>query len=453
MSSLRITLLLLVILTALGAYFFFVEVPTSHKEEEIRRSQQQLIPFDDRAITQFTLTTPKETIAFAQDHRGRWFITHPLRARADSREVGKILRALTIGSVERTIQEDGKHPDHYGLNPPHLLITVTAGKHVEDIALGTRGPLSSTLYARKKSDGKIVLTTLDPMTFYRKSFYTFRQKNIMRFDRTETDRLRLQYPGKELVLQRASRVHGLGYNWRLTQPIEGPADRTKVGLLLMALEGLTAKEFIDSESEKRALMQTLGAPVAILTVRARRKDHVVAVFEADNHRKAYAMTSPKQPLYRINPGFIKKVTTDLFDIRDKRLLGMEQKDLAILTVHTPQDQYVLINQNNEWVLERNPAQRLNQETVALFVSRLIDLPAEFQVTTQQTTLAPFGLDKPTATFTAINHQGKEKGRLILGTREHGLVYAKGTGLPGVYQARSTILTQIPSFAQLLLTEE
>jgi len=453
MSSFRITLLLLIILSALGAYLFFVEVPTSHKEAETRRSQQQLIPFDDRAITQFTMTTSKETIAFTQDHRGRWFITLPLQARADSREVGKVLRALTIGKVERIIQEDGKHPDQYGLNPPHLSISLTAGKQTEEIALGTRGPLLSTLYARKKSDGKIVLTTLDPMTFYRKSFYTFRQKNIMRFDRTETDRLRLQYTGKQLVLQRASRVHGLGYNWRLTQPIEGPADRTKVGLLLMALEGLTAKEFIDSEPEKRALMQTLGAPAAILTVRSRRKNHVVTIFEADTHRKAYAMISPKQPLYRINPGFIKKVTTNLFDIRDKRLLGMEQKDLAILTVHTPQNQYVLINQNNEWVLERNPAQRVDQETVALFVSRLIDLPAEFQVSTQESTLAPFGLDNPIATFTAVNHRGEEQGRLILGTRKRGLVYAKGAGLPGVYQARSTILTQIPSLAQLLATEE
>ena len=165
------------------------------------------------------------------------------------------------------------------------------------------------------------------------------------------------------------------------------------------------------------------------------------------------ISSPKQPVYRINPGFIKQVTTDLFDIRDKRLLGMEQENLAILTVHTAQEQYVLINQNNEWVLERAPAQRLNQDRVALFVSRLIDVPAEIQIALQETNLARFGLDKPAATFTAINHQGEAKGRLVLGTHEHGLVYAMGSGIPGVYQARSMILTQIPSLAQLLVSEE
>ena len=36
------------------------------------------------------------------------------------------------------------------------------------------------------------------------------------------------------------------------------------------------------------------------------------------------------------------------------------------------------------------------------------------------------------------------GRVVLGMRTGGLVYAMGRGLTGVFQARSDLLTQIPS---------
>jgi hypothetical protein len=37
---------------------------------------------------------------------------------------------------------------------------------------------------------------------------------------------------------------------------------------------------------------------------------------------------------------------------------------------------VLIKQHEEWVLDGNPTAELNQETVNLFVSRVVDIPAE-----------------------------------------------------------------------------
>ena len=46
--------------------------------------------------------------------------------------------------------------------------------------------------------------------------------------------------------------------------------------------------------------------------------------------------------------------------------------------------------------------------------------------------------------TAAVVEGARDCHLALGKREKGLVYATGAGLPGVYQARSVILTQMPT---------
>ena len=447
-SAYRLTIFLGIVLVGLGAYVYFVEIPTTHQATEIKTRQQQLLPFDDREITQVTMTTRTETIVIARDQRRRWQIIDPIQTRADSREVGKILRALTLGKVERIIQEVNSNSEKFGLSPPLLTLTLVASDRTERLFLGDPGPISSTLYARKESDGNIVLTTLDPQVFFNKSLYTFRQKDILHFDRMQADQLRLQYEGKELVLYRIPSIHGLTQNWRFRSPIDAPADRTKVGILLMTLEDLTAVGFIDAEVDKKELLRSFGKPKASVTVHAGKRDHALSLFQPGGLQTAFAMTSLEQPLYRIDPQTIRDVTKSLFYLRDKRLLGMETNEIAILSVKTRNESYVLIKQNEEWLIEEDPSMPLNQELIRLFVSRVVDLPAELRIAEEKISLESHGFKDPSAEFTAVDRRGLERGRLSLGKVERGLVYAMGAGLPGIYQARSNILTQIPTKDEL-----
>ena len=128
---------------------------------------------------------------------------------------------------------------------------------------------------------------------------------------------------------------------------------------------------------------------------------------------------------------------------------MEKPELAILSVRTPTESYTLVNQSGEWVLEDDLSQILNQDVVRLFASRVVNLPAEFRVAKEETSLGRYELDSPKVEIRATDMRGQERGRLLLGKSSKGLVYATGAGLPGVHQARSIILTQIPSRRQLL----
>src|SRR5688572_27157579 len=80
-----------------------------------------------------------------------------------------------------------------------------------------------------------------------------------------------------------------------------------------------------------------------------------------------------------NPTFIKDFTKELYALQDKRLLGTEEQDIAILSVKTRTEQFTLVNQNGEWALEDAPTEKINQQTANLFVSRLASVPAEERV--------------------------------------------------------------------------
>ena len=155
---------------------YFIDVPASQELEQKAYTQQKILPFDDREVTHLTITTPTETIVFVRETPRRWRIAEPLTSPADSREVRKVLRALTVGKIERVIQETTQNEEQYGLAPPRMTLILSTGKQSEEIALGNPGPLSSTLYARKGTGGQVLLTTLDIMAFRKKSLLTFRKK-------------------------------------------------------------------------------------------------------------------------------------------------------------------------------------------------------------------------------------------------------------------------------------
>jgi hypothetical protein len=285
-----------------------------------------------------------------------------------------------------------------------------------------------------------------------KTLLTLRKKEVLNLDQSKVERLRLVYPFNEVVLYRADKEGSPEASagrdktrWKLRFPIEAEADQTEVRGLLFKLGELKALGFVDPGAQREALLKKLTRPELKITVRAEGADQTVKLFQLDQSSgEAYAVTTPEAPVYRISPLVLKDFTKDLFALQDKRLLGISQEDLAMLAVKSRGQQYQLINQNGTWVLEDQPAEKLDQETVNLFVSRVVNLPAEIRIVKQTGPLAPYGLATPSAEFTATTKTGQQRGRLVLGNTSGGLVYAMGQGLPGIYQARADLLSQIPS---------
>ncbi len=445
MISYRTTILLAVIFAGLAVYLYTIEVPTMEQEVVQQQEVQRLLPFDYREVTELKITTRTETIQLSRDDRHRWSVVEPIQAKADPREIGKILRALEIGKISRVIQEDAKDLSDYGLGSPHVIIQLTTNGQSETLSLGDVSPLTSTLYAQRASDKQILLTTLSVRNFRRKNLFTFRHKDVLFFDRTRVERIQLQHADQQMTLQRVASMHGPTSNWRFSDPFEGPADKTSVGLLLMALEDLSATGFIDAPSEKEALLKRLPPPLLTATVHTGQRGHLVTFFQQlEQPDEIYAITSADDPIYKIAPATLRRLPTRVFDLQDKRLFGMEIAEIGLLTVTTPSMTFTVIQQHGEWYLDGATDRPIDQKEMKLFVSRVVDLPAELSISATTDNLEEYGLGSPAIDIIGVDTRGRPRGHLALGKREKGLVYATGAGLPGVYQARSVILTQMPA---------
>ena len=448
-NPIRITIVLALIVLGLGGYILFVDIPQTRQFQKQETQERQLLPFDDRDITTITWATANETIHLERDDQWRWTITEPMRFPADNREVRRILRALTIGKVKRTIEDGPATLEKYGLDPPYLTLTLNTPTTTQELALGDRGPFAPSLYVQTKDDNQVVLTTLDVMTFAQKTLTNFRLKDLLFFERERVQEVHIQQADTTMVMARTAGVHSLSPNWMFKSPTTGPADKITVGTVLMDLSGLTATGFVDSEEEKKRILGLPSRTHVGVTILEGPRTHHVSLYQFQEAEKAYAMTSKTGPLYEISPSILKPITQGAFYFQDKRLFGMESKDVVMLEVTTPQHSYVLIKQHDEWILENDPTSALDQEVVNLFVSRVVDTPAEISHPEHSPSAVHHGLDSPSAIIRGRNRQGQKSGQLVLGKREKGLVFARGAGHQGLYQVRSNILSQIPTQTQLV----
>lgn len=442
-----------IILAGLGGYLYLVEIPTQQQEVKQETEQKKLLLVPETAITGLAITTTQGSIQLSRAEAGAWAITAPLQTDADIREVQALIRALVTGTVSRAVADKSDALAPFGLDQPVTTVTITAGAQQETIAIGDSGPLSNTLYVLRGSDGKALLTDLAPRDFVNKSLMAFRRKELFRFVQNDVDRVRLTYATTEIVIYNMAKGQPKPA-WKIRYPIEAEADQTEVRSLMFRLEDLKALSIIDPGPERDAVAKTLSAPKVKVTLHTAAGDQTVRLHQPDPQSgEAIAETTADGPLYRVNPTVIKDLSKELFDLQDKRLLGVPAADIALLSVKARDKAYVLINQTGEWVLEDQPMEKLNQQAVDLFVSRVADLPAEERVTKLTAPLAPYGLLAPTAEFVATGKDGKQLGKLILGNRVGNLMYATGERLQGIFQVRPDLLTQIPSTTDLLATPQ
>lgn len=442
------TALMALVLAGLGLYLYAVEFPAKESQEREETVKKKVLKLEEQAITSLIFKTDRDELVFERNAERGWMLVKPLRTEADAREIQSLIRALVMASVHRVVEENPTALSPFGLDKPVTTITVKAGIGEDTLSIGDTGPLSSTLYVLRQSDHALLLTDMAPKDFVNKSLMTFRRKDILHLTQGDVDRLRLTYPTTEIVLYRISDKPKP--KWKIRYPIEAEADLNEVRILLFRLEDLKAMGVVDPGPARDALAKTLTQAKVKITLHTADGEQMVKLYQPDpSSGEAIAETTPDAPLYRVNPTFVKDFTKELFHLQDKRLLGVDYTNITMLVVKTRTEQFTLINQNGEWVLEDRPTEKLNQQAVDLFVSRVANVPAEERVVKQAGPLAPYGLVNPAAEFTATGKDGKLAGRLSIGDQANGLAYAMGLRLQGIFQIRPDLLKQIPTKAELL----
>ena len=443
----RAALALLLVALGLGLYLWLVEMPAEQKRVEADATAKKLVDFKEDDVQAFTIVSSQGEIAVAREN-GRWTIQKPKPMEADATAVGGFLRTLMLAQVSRVVDESGTDLKTYGLDTPSLTVSLRLGSGTQTVRLGDTGPLSATLYAKRDDSPKVLLTSLAGRDLLTKNVQEFRRKHVLQFDRSRVTRLKIAGLRETIVLYRESQDEKA--IWKIKAPVETKADQPEVKSILFALEDLKAQAFIDDPKERAAKLAALGKPLATIILREGETDRTVSLFlDPRDKTAAYAESTPQEPLYRIAPATTKDLAKGLFDVRAKQLIAVEPEQVKTLVIKTGGQEYALSREGADWLVDGDPKAKADAARVNMFVTRAVRLQAEKIVTEKPTDLKRYGLATPAAELIAAGDQAKLLGRIAFGRQEHGLAYAMGSAMAGVFQVRPDILQMIPKKDELL----
>ena len=206
-------------------------------------------PFDPDEVTQARIETPERAYEVVRDGLN-WHLTAPIHARADEREVLKLLGKLKDERVASFHKEVVDDPAAYGFDDPDY--EVVLHRKGDDV------PLTLTL-GKRVSDQRLKLwygrVLGRPQVFIVEQFLTesldvpltqLRYKRVFEFDRTGVDRVRLAYPDSAITCAKDS-----AGAWEVVTPSGRIAD-AGVDDLIDRVHNLVVAEFLDRADESPA---------------------------------------------------------------------------------------------------------------------------------------------------------------------------------------------------------
>jgi hypothetical protein len=449
----RAVLILLIVALGLGIFLWWVEMPAQQQRIEQETAAKRLIDFNVDDVQGLKLHSQAGDVDVSRapnDGQDSWIITAPKALEADPRAVNDLLRTLSLAKVSRVVDEAGTDLSTYGLATPAMSVTIRLESGSQTILFGDAGPLSASVYAKRESEPKILLTSIGSRDILTRGLQDFRRKRVVRFDRDRVTRLKVVTPHDTVVLYK----HGQGEKaqWTIKTPIETPADQPEVRSLLFGLEDLKAQAFIDDAREHQKKKAELKHPAVTITLHEEAKDQqavdrTVALYTNPQHTlSAYAETTAEEPLYVVPGVSAKDLAKSFFSLRMKQLIAAEPGQVKTLRVKKDGEEYSLTHEGKEWSIDNS---RADSTRIISFLNRVIHLQAERPVADRPKNLKAYGLDMPAATVTAIDDHGNTLGRLAIGRIEENLAYAEGSAMPGVVQIRPDILREIPKKTELL----
>jgi hypothetical protein len=408
----RNTLVLLLVLAALGAYVYWVELPHEKRQAE----QKRLLVFDKDKVETITLTYPDHTITLERTGDRHWRITKPLEADADDTSVGNLLTAIGDAQITRTLEGVADKLASYGLKPPQAVVTLglAGGGTVPPLEVGKKTQVGFSAYARKDDEAAVLITGGALEAGLKKDVKDLRDKTVITFDEAQVRKLVLAKPNETVTVER----QGEGDTWRITSPATYPADASEVRALLASLRGIRAEDFVSDDPSPP--LQTYGLDQPRLTVHvfvgkdaAEKTLLVGTLHEEANKKTVYVKRAERPTVYGVAEYAVKNIDKDVGTLRDKTVLAFDTGKAAKLVV-TRKDGagFTLVKREGTWHLETPGAGTERAPAISRFVEDAATLKGGDVVAEHAADLSAYGLAAPDLTIAVSDQSGAPMGTLL-----------------------------------------
>jgi len=240
MRGLRSTILLIVALAGLGAYFYFVTSKMPEGGTDAKKQEKVFDGLDAAKIDELKMTTAAGDATTLKKENGGWQIVQPAPLKADESEASSITSALASAEVTRVIDENPTNLNEYGLSNPRVEVDFKAAgdKGYRKLLIGDKTPTGGGIYAKRNDEKRVFSIASFQENTFNKTAFDLRDKSLLKFDREKVDAIDVNAGGKPLTIAKE------GGDWKITKPVQSKADFGSVEGLIGKLQTAQMKSMV-----------------------------------------------------------------------------------------------------------------------------------------------------------------------------------------------------------------
>jgi hypothetical protein len=433
-----------VLLLALGAYVYFVELP--HDQEEA--AKKKLFTFDKAAVAEVQLTYPDRAVHLKKDEAGKWNITQPIATEADESTVTNLVNAIADAEISRTLDEPVQDLSLYGLSAPlvKLQVTLKDGKTLPQVAIGKDTPVGYSVYLQREGETKILLTPQAFRLGMTKEVKDLRDKTILAFTSDEVKKIEIKNAEKSMTLTKSES------GWALEHPAIGKADDSQVQLFLSSLQNLKAQDFIEQpvlEPKEYGLVPPQLTIALAIGADGATKTLLVGGEKTQEKggKQRYLKRGEKDTLFLVSDGVLRDLNKSVDDFRDKTIAHFPQDQAAKIEVRRQDHQNFVLTRgaDRKWSIDKTGEGVFKDVTVTQLVSALSDLRGYEIAADNPSNLAPYNLATPAISLVASDEKGAKLSSVSLGQKNEGetkKIFALAEGGKTVFALRDYVFDRL-----------
>ncbi|MBI4394813.1 MAG: DUF4340 domain-containing protein [Candidatus Omnitrophica bacterium] len=311
----RRTLFFLLILIFLTSFYWF-KIRGRHPAESnysfsTEAAKSRILSLDpNESVRQITIRdTAKETeLSFSKSDDQAWRLTKPVDYPAESVIVDGFIGLLKFSPRIRSLSFDPSQSNEFGFDQPELAICMVTNLKSEErcLLIGSKAAVIEGAYAKWRHESKYFLVDPNFLAAFDKTLYTVRKKKIFYLLEKDIRSIQFHAPKAEFEITRS------GKDWMLEKPKKAMLGKDAVNTLLVSLENLFVKEFLDTtRMENRKLGLNPGERIFRVVFQDHSEQTLIQGKEASGRDAFYALAEDGKTVVLISSGKLNQIE-DLF---------------------------------------------------------------------------------------------------------------------------------------------
>lgn len=438
----RNTLVLALIVAALGAYLWLVERPAVEKEAQ----KKTLLAFDRDKISAVELEYPDRTIKLARTG-DKWKLVAPIDAEADPATVKSLIGAIADAELKKTIDEKPESLAPFGLDKPTTVVSLTLedGSAVPKLLVGKATPVGYSAYAKVADQPAVLLTTSAFHTGVKKEVKDLRDKTVLPLEEDTVQEVRIARGDEpEIVLQKEAE------GWAVAKPVAAKADPQQVRSYLSTLRAMRAVGFVDEPQSPPEQKYGLTPPRMTVTLavggdRAEKKLLVGGSSEDAAKKEIYVARGEGGPVFTVGDHLLTSLGKKPADFRDKTVLAFDKDKVgSVVLSDATGSSFTLEKKDGKWTLADAGEAKPKELIIERFVDDLRTLKGT-DIASESAQAAEFGLDQPAVKIELRAADGSPIGTIRAvqrGTGAEKKLFATADGSKTVYTLGDYVFQRI-----------